>query len=107
MDNLGCSLPLLFKISAVFLLCCAVVLYFVYNVLCRKCEDRLIKMKEEEILKSQRSEKPTESVCSKFDLGVVTVRNNHLEDLYEPKTGTEKGNCVMYLESQTKGKTKF
>ena len=48
-DRLGCSLPLLFNITAGFLFGWAVMLYLVYRFLCKKYEDKLIKQKEDEI----------------------------------------------------------
>ena len=53
-DGLGMSLPLLFKITAGFLVCCVLILGGVYNIFCKKYEKILVQKKEEDIRSMQQ-----------------------------------------------------
>ena len=68
-DNLGCSLPLLFKIASIFLFSCAIILYFVYNIWCKKYEQQLVKMKEEELSKRKINQKEGEETMPDLNVG--------------------------------------
>ena len=68
-DNLGFSLPLLFKIASIFLFSCAIILYFVYNIWCKKYEHQLVKMKEEELLKTQLNQKEGDGTNPDLNVG--------------------------------------
>ena len=96
-DGLGISLPLLFKITAGFLVFCVVVLGGVYNVFCKKYEERLVEKKEEDILAFQQNMEEEKS--SKKDLDNDNEHHKKLDAISK----LSLGNAVLYPRTQVAG----
>ena len=106
-DNLGVSLPLLFKISSGFLGGFSIFLYFVYNVLCKKYEDQLIKQKEEELLKLQMNVNNEVASLSNLESGHGDISKESPSILEETKDDLQFGNSLIYFGNQVAGISRF
>jgi hypothetical protein len=106
-DNLGVSLPLLFKIFSGFLCGSSICLYFVYNVLCKKYEDQLIKHKEEELLKLQVNKNQEVANRSSTESGSGDINQESLDVLEETKCDLQFGNSIIYFGNQVAGISRF
>ena len=108
-DNAGCSLPLLFNVTAGFLFGWALIFHFVYAIFCKKYEEKLIQQKEEEIYRLQKSKRQDESTLSKIDQSQSELRYWQSASNITAKTKStlEYEDSMKYWGSQIVGTTRL
>ena len=108
-DSAGISLPLLFKLTAGFLIVWTIIFYFVYTMLCQKYEERLIQQKEEEIYSLQVNKEQHGSTLSTIDQSQTELRQRHtyFNRSANTKSTIELEEASKYWGSQIVGMTRL
>ena len=68
LSSAGFSLPLLFQVTAAFLIGWEIILYFIYKCFCKRYEEKLISSKEAEVFQLEANKQKDENFISTIDL---------------------------------------